>query len=370
MGLPRPLNELIEIARRDDWHKILVGSDLRLILNEVVRLQEIDRERLANKARVWKKRLGQLDMMAAEMVTTPGAEALLARVRAVNLAIVELDGALNLAISGKVIEESIVSVEEIGEAVQRTNTLDCRSRAEWITVNTNSEVYRVPTGKVDQTEQLGAVTWNADRWDWRRHHSDVHDWNCTSGGTVDTLLQAKNKVLEGWDAVKEDESASCRSRAKWTASGVPGRELYHVPTGKGIAVEWLGVVAPNENGYWAWIRHNSEVHDWDKCGGTANSKKDAKAKVLEGWGPVEEINTMRCRSEAKWIDGTNAEKTTYQVPTGRKAQIEYLGTVEANGASWEWWRFESYIHDWNAPADGIEDTLEQAKGKVLEGWDE
>lgn len=113
MGLPRPLDELIEIARRDDWHLILVGSDLRQILGEVARLQVIDREQLKGKAKDWKIRLGTLDMMAAEMLATPGAEALLAKAKTVNNAINELDSALDLAVCGRVIEEPVAEINTL-----------------------------------------------------------------------------------------------------------------------------------------------------------------------------------------------------------------------------------------------------------------
>lgn len=274
MGLPRPLDELIEIARRDDWHQILVGSDLRQILGEVQRLQKIDRERLVDKARIWKDRLGSLDMMAAEMVTTQGAWPLLAKAKAANLAINQLDEALDRAIAGRV-------VGVVGEI-----DMWCRSKAEWISVHIGSEIYRVPTGKGIQTEQLGTVTQNMDRWDWCRHRSEVHDWNCTSGGTEGTLILAKDKVLEGWDkeatveaTVEETQTARW---ARWAPSADKGED-YLVRTASGTTKS-LGTVSP-QGDKWNWSRYKSMVKKWrGPASGMTDTRKEAKAKIMEGWG--------------------------------------------------------------------------------------
>ena len=93
--LPRPLDELIRIARRDDWDKFLLGSDLRQILGEVERLQEREHADLLKSVASWKDRLGRLDMMAAEMADTPGAERLTALAAHAAHAIDKLDRELN-----------------------------------------------------------------------------------------------------------------------------------------------------------------------------------------------------------------------------------------------------------------------------------
>jgi len=41
MNLPRPLEQMQEEARRDDWHLIFVGSDIRQLISELARLQGI-----------------------------------------------------------------------------------------------------------------------------------------------------------------------------------------------------------------------------------------------------------------------------------------------------------------------------------------
>jgi len=93
--LPRPLEELIEIAHRDDWHKILVGSDLRQILGEVGRLREQQRNHLKEAIEGWKGRIVRLDAMASEIANTPGAEPLLHPCSAAAQKIHELYGAMN-----------------------------------------------------------------------------------------------------------------------------------------------------------------------------------------------------------------------------------------------------------------------------------
>lgn len=44
MSLPRPLKQMKEEARRDDWHTIYVGSDIRQLIGEVERLRETIRD--------------------------------------------------------------------------------------------------------------------------------------------------------------------------------------------------------------------------------------------------------------------------------------------------------------------------------------
>jgi len=41
MNLPRPLEQMKEEARRDDWHMLFVGSDIRQLIAEIERLQDI-----------------------------------------------------------------------------------------------------------------------------------------------------------------------------------------------------------------------------------------------------------------------------------------------------------------------------------------
>jgi hypothetical protein len=190
-----PLSELIARARRN---QIVVGLDLQRLLGEAERLQEIDREQLKGKAKDWKIRLGNLDMMAGEMLSTPDAEALLAKAQAANLAINELRDSLNLAISGEVEVPIEVPIEEI-------NTPVLHRPGVWITPvlqragSRKRELYKVPTG-TGGVEWLGTVVPNGVRWDWCRHNSEVYDWDGERGGTEDTLEQAKAKVMEGWDS--------------------------------------------------------------------------------------------------------------------------------------------------------------------------
>jgi hypothetical protein len=217
--------------------------------------------------------------------------------------------------------------------------------------------------------QIGDVTQDLGRWYWTRNNKG----GTRTCGHEATLLQAKTRVLEGGMEPVEEVNAT---RAGWTASGAPGRELYHVPTGDGIAVEWLGVVAPDKDGRWEWCRHRSELRDWAVGSGIANSKKDARCKVLEGWGAlaelIDEVSTMRCRSAAAWITPVAGRRVLgrrllYKVPTGRGG-IEWLGTVASSGGRWDWCRHSSKAHDWAGEQGGTVDTLKQAKDKVLDGW--
>ena len=45
MQLPRPLEQMIEEARRDDWHTVFVGSDIRVLLARISEL-EADKDEL------------------------------------------------------------------------------------------------------------------------------------------------------------------------------------------------------------------------------------------------------------------------------------------------------------------------------------
>ncbi len=274
--LPKPLAELI--ARRDDWHLHLVGSDLRQILGEVERLSGQVRDRLVKTIAGWKKRLGRLDMMAAEMLGTPGAEALLAKAKAANNAINDLDDALDLAVAGHVIEP----VEEGEKSVQEINMMRCRSKAEWSTSG-EWELYQIQTG-IAAPVRLGAVTPNEDTWGWCRIASTILCWSGNGGGAEDTLEKAKAKVLEGWSAAEEEVEEKVEEKhpkGQWFTRG--NRKLYQVPTGKDTGDEWLGTIVPN-GAKWDWCRRNSRVHDWDgERGGTEDTLEKAKAKILEGW---------------------------------------------------------------------------------------
>lgn len=39
MSLPRPLEQMKEEARRDDWHLVFVASDIRQLIGEIDRLR-------------------------------------------------------------------------------------------------------------------------------------------------------------------------------------------------------------------------------------------------------------------------------------------------------------------------------------------
>ncbi len=188
MGLPRPLDELIEIARRD---QTVSASDLRQILGEVQRLQDIDREQLMGKAKDWKQRLGRLDMMAFEMIDTPGAEALLAKAEAANIAINELDSALDLAASGVVCPEPEEPVAEPKEP---------RPIGFWRAEGWGRECYHVPMGGSRQREWLAAIVPVGFQWSWCRYHSKRPNWAGGVFGVADSREQAEERVLEGWGA--------------------------------------------------------------------------------------------------------------------------------------------------------------------------
>ncbi len=357
------LKELIEIALRDDWDTDLVSSNLRRLLS---------RKRLVSKATYWRQRLCRLDTMAAEMLATPGAGALLAKANAVNIAINELSEALDQA---------------SGETNTETNTVRCRADAKWITSG-EWKLYKVPTGVEDQFEYLGAIQRNEDMWGWCRNTSAVHAWDPQPGMPTDTLEQAKAKVEEGWEPVAWSNTMCCQAEAKWVKSSCdyPTKELYQVPTGAAARVEYLGTIEQNGNGgMWDWCRRDSEEHEWVAGSGFEDTRAQAKAKVLEGWEPVAETNTepvvepvaepvaetntVRCRAEARWktTDRLTAGsvREIYQVPTGVGSAFEYLGTARPNGT---WIRYKSGVHEW-VVGDGTEDTLEKAKAKVLEGWE-
>ena len=59
----------------------------------------------------------------------------------------------------------------------------------------------------------------------------------------------------------------------------------------------------------------------------------------------------------------------YQVPTGQDGRIDRLGTVAPNGDRWDWCRHKSETHEkWGGERGGTEDTREEAKAKIMQGW--
>lgn len=176
--LPKPLSELIAIARRDDWHRHLVGSDLRQILNEVERLSGQVRERLVRTIAGWKKHLGRLDMITAEIARTPGAEA--------------------IAPLAKKASDAIDALE------RRMHDCACRASEQWVVTEKVCPrpplIYVVPVHPgEDKTEKLGVVQEAVlGGWDWWRRESTYHRWNDNANGNADTREEAMNHVLEGW----------------------------------------------------------------------------------------------------------------------------------------------------------------------------
>ena len=245
------LQELIEIALRGDWDTNLVSSNLRQLLS---------RKQLVSKAKDWRQRLCRLDTMAAEMLATPGAGALLAKANAVNVAINELSEALDQAASSTVIEEP----------VPKSRWMPARhGNAGFIWVDMDDGVTK------------GLVTRSGDGWYWYARRQPLRH------GIVDTLEQAKAKVEEKIEKkVAETNTERCRANAEWvTTCGIIGRlkETYQVPTGKGTDTEDLGTIKPICGGGWDWCRHNSGTHAWKDGGGTVVTLEQAEAQVLRGW---------------------------------------------------------------------------------------
>jgi hypothetical protein len=96
--LSRPLEDLREIAKRDDWEKFLDGNDFREMVEEIARLRGREKARLRAKVCIWKDRIGRLEMMSGEIARTPGAEHLIqpsrAAVQAITTLILEFDQTL------------------------------------------------------------------------------------------------------------------------------------------------------------------------------------------------------------------------------------------------------------------------------------
>ena len=93
--LPRPLEELKQIARQDDWHQLLVGSDIRQILGEIERLRDREKTHLREAVRGWKGRIDRLDMLAGEIADTIGAEHLITLAKAAVAVIDQLIAAMD-----------------------------------------------------------------------------------------------------------------------------------------------------------------------------------------------------------------------------------------------------------------------------------
>ncbi len=153
------LQELIEIALRGDWDTELVSSNLRRLLS---------RKQLRSKAKDWKQRLCRLDTMAAEMLTVPGAGALLAKANAVNIAINELSEALDQA-AGEPVAEKVSKSEWIPSIVDH---------AGFLLIDSHTRI------------TLGIAKPSGDRWYWYTCGQSLRH------GIVDTLKEAKAKVAE------------------------------------------------------------------------------------------------------------------------------------------------------------------------------
>ncbi|MHC4300919.1 MAG: hypothetical protein ACYS7Y_26900 [Planctomycetota bacterium] len=175
----RTIEELTELARRDDWHQHLVGSDLRQILGELARLREKERDRLVETVQGWKERLGRLDMMSAEVAGTPGAEPILPLAEAAAKAINDLGA-------------RIADVGSRAGARWAEQGKECHKRVPF--------VYSVPIRPGDDmVEQLGVVKERSDgRFDWWRRESKWHRWDGDAQGVADTREEGMNHVLEGW----------------------------------------------------------------------------------------------------------------------------------------------------------------------------
>jgi len=76
-------------------------------------------------------------------------------------------------------------------------------------------------------------------------------------------------------------------------------------------------------------------------------------------------NTALCRRLAIWQNGY------YRVDIHAGGDIiERLGSVSLRADTrWNWWRWKSRYHQWNI-GQGVCDSKQQAKDRVLEGWNE
>ncbi len=87
-------------------------------------------------------------------------------------------------------------------------------------------------------------------------------------------------------------------------------------------------------------------------------------------------NTVTCRKKTHWdywgtsvkyrVPGEIDENIDYSV----SAQLsEYLGAVKLRAdGRWDWWRWKSKFHKWST-GQGVAATEDEAKVKVLEGWE-
>jgi hypothetical protein len=69
-----------------------------------------------------------------------------------------------------------------------------------------------------------------------------------------------------------------------------------------------------------------------------------------------------------WI--TIAKKTIYRVPVQPGSiMTEHLGAMKLRtDGRWDWWRWPSRYHEWNAPAQGVVDDEDSARLRIMDGW--
>ena len=86
------------------------------------------------------------------------------------------------------------------------------------------------------------------------------------------------------------------------------------------------------------------------------------------------VDTTICRMKAEWAGVgrlvNQSQREVYRVQIAPDARIvEHLGAVKKRAdGRWDWWRRASTFHRWTGPAQGVVETIEEAKAKVLEGW--
>ncbi len=78
--------------------------------------------------------------------------------------------------------------------------------------------------------------------------------------------------------------------------------------------------------------------------------------------------TPACQERATWKQcGKRLVYTMTISPDSRI--VEHLGAVKLRGdGRWDWWRWESDFYEWPT-GQGVEETEEEAKARVLEGWE-
>lgn len=81
------------------------------------------------------------------------------------------------------------------------------------------------------------------------------------------------------------------------------------------------------------------------------------------------VDTTICRMEAEWEPATGMHQV-YRMQIAPDARmVEHLGAVKKRTDSrWDWWRWASDFHIWAGPAQGVVETMEEAKAQVISGW--